>query len=207
MQFSKKSMGLVGLFILAASAMAGVEPWIQGPCAEDAKKFCGEVISKGGNVGECMKSHQEMFSPACNVTREERRVEMMGMMGAMMELRKACAADLQKLCKKPTPPKKGQMPGPQGCLREHYSELSADCRTKVDAVKTRPPVRPMGRPTPGATHSTSLEQESSDLAEAVLRPRRFRLGESLSPSERTMTLASAATSEPKKESKKETSKN
>lgn len=36
-----------------------------GPCEEDVKKLCGNVNPEGGGIRECMKQHENDFSPAC----------------------------------------------------------------------------------------------------------------------------------------------
>ena len=87
-----------------------------GPCAEDAKKFCGGVQPGGGRIAKCMKSHEAELSPACQaeMKRVEERIE---------QVRQECKADAEKFCK-------GIRPG-QGrilaCLKSHQSELAPAC--------------------------------------------------------------------------------
>jgi hypothetical protein len=87
-----------------------------GPCAADAKKFCGDVKPGGGRVAKCMKSHEAELSPACQaeMKRAEQRVE---------QVREECKADAQKFCK-------GIRPGGGrilACLKSHESELAPAC--------------------------------------------------------------------------------
>ena len=87
-----------------------------GPCAADAKKFCGGVQPGGGRIAKCMKEHQAELSPACQaeIKKAEQRIE---------EFREECKADAEKFCK-------GIRPG-QGrilaCLKSHESELAPAC--------------------------------------------------------------------------------
>lgn len=87
-----------------------------GPCAEDAKKFCGDVKPGGGRVVKCMKSHESALSPACQaeMKRAEQRAE---------QVKQECKADAQKFCK-------GIKPGGGrilSCLKSHESELAPAC--------------------------------------------------------------------------------
>ena len=87
-----------------------------GPCAADAKKFCGNVQPGGGRIAKCMKSHEAELSPACQseMKRAEERIE---------QVREECNADAKKFCQ-------GIKPG-QGrilaCLKSHDAELAPAC--------------------------------------------------------------------------------
>jgi hypothetical protein len=87
-----------------------------GPCAPDAKKFCGNVQPGGGRIAKCMKSHEAELSPACRseMKRAEERIE---------QVKEECGADAKKFCQ-------GIKPG-QGrilaCLKSHQSELAPAC--------------------------------------------------------------------------------
>ena len=93
----------------------------EGPCREDAKKFCGNEKPGGGRVAKCMKSHEAELSPACQSAMKaaEKRVQ---------EVREECNADAQKFCK-------GIRPG-QGrilaCLKSHQAELAPACKAEFD---------------------------------------------------------------------------
>ena len=86
------------------------------PCADDAAKFCKDVNPGGGRMATCLKEHEKDLSPGC----KQRNHEMM-MRGK--EMHKACADDVDKFCKD-VQPGKGNM---ANCMREHKSELSAEC--------------------------------------------------------------------------------
>ena len=87
-----------------------------GPCAADAKKFCGDVKPGGGRVAKCMKGHEAELSPACQaeMKRAEERIE---------QVKEECNADAKKFCK-------GIRPGGGrilACLKSHQSELAPAC--------------------------------------------------------------------------------
>ena len=95
-----------------------------GPCAADAKKFCGDVQPGGGRIAKCMKSHQAELTPACQaeIKRVEERVE---------QVKEECGADAKKFCQ-------GIRPG-QGrilaCLKSHQSELAPACAAEFNRAK------------------------------------------------------------------------
>ena len=88
----------------------------EGPCAADAKKFCGDVKPGGGRVAKCMKGHEAELSPACQaeMKRAKERIE---------QVKEECNADAKKFCK-------GIRPGGGrilACLKSHQSELAPAC--------------------------------------------------------------------------------
>jgi hypothetical protein len=94
-------------------------------------------------------------------------------------LKKDCAADMKKLCVKPSSPNKAEAGAkPRGCLKEHYAELSPACKKRVDAMKTR---RQHVRP--------NVEPKKEKAPEA----RR----DSITPAERVLILAKLAVVSPR----------
>ncbi|HUL92098.1 MAG TPA: cysteine rich repeat-containing protein [Burkholderiales bacterium] len=92
-----------------------------GPCAEDAKKFCGDAKPGGGRVAKCMKSHEAELSPACQaeMKKAEERIE---------QVKEECGADAKKFCK-------GIRPGGGrilACLKSHQSELAPACAAEFN---------------------------------------------------------------------------
>jgi len=95
-----------------------------GPCAADAKKFCGNVEPGGGRIVKCMKSHQAEVSPACQseMKRAEERME---------QVKEECSADAKKFCQ-------GIKPGGGrilSCLKSHQSELAPACAAEFNRAK------------------------------------------------------------------------
>ena len=89
----------------------------EGPCREDAKKFCGNEKPGGGRIAKCMKEHESELSPACQSA--IKRVE---------EVRDECKGDAEKFCK-------GIRPGGGrilACLKSHQSDLAPACKAEFD---------------------------------------------------------------------------
>ena len=50
------------LFAAGIGADAGAQQRREGPCAADAKKFCGDVKPGQGAIAKCMKAHEAELS-------------------------------------------------------------------------------------------------------------------------------------------------
>jgi hypothetical protein len=92
-----------------------------GPCAADAKKFCGDVKPGGGRIVKCMKSHESELTPACqaDMKKAEERFE---------QVKEECGADAKKFCQ-------GIRPGGGrilACLKSHQSELAPACAAEFN---------------------------------------------------------------------------
>ena len=92
-----------------------------GPCAADAKKFCGDAKPGGGRIAKCMKSHEAELSPACQaeMKKAEERIE---------QVKQECGADAKKFCQ-------GIRPGGGrilACLKSHQSELAPACAAEFN---------------------------------------------------------------------------
>ena len=96
----------------------------QGPCADDVQKFCKDVKPGGGRIARCLKEHEKDLSPACKQQIAEVKKQV-------QEFREACEDDAMKLCS-------GVKPGGGRifrCLKEHESELSPECKEKMEMHK------------------------------------------------------------------------
>src|SRR5690349_24802181 len=79
------------LFAACVATSADAQARRQGPCAEDAKKFCGDVKPGGGRIAQCMKAHEAQLSPACQEGMKERAEKA-------EKVREECKADVAKFC-------------------------------------------------------------------------------------------------------------
>jgi hypothetical protein len=108
---------MIALFCM--SLLVGIYAYAEDtrPCADDAAKFCKGVNPGGGRMAACLKEHQKDLTPVCRQRTEN-------MMMRAKEMHKACADDIDKFCQN-VQPGKGQI---ASCMREHKSELSAECQ-------------------------------------------------------------------------------
>jgi len=114
---------LTGLTFAATGAAQGQG---QGPCKEDAAKFCKDVQPGGGRIMKCMKEHENELSPAC----KQRIAEVKK---GVREFREACQDDAMKLCQD-VKPGGGRI---VRCLKEHENELSPECKAKMEKGRKR----------------------------------------------------------------------
>jgi hypothetical protein len=98
----------------------------QGPCTDDAAKFCKDVQPGGGRIMKCMKEHENDLSPAC-------KARIAVVKKGLKDFREACQDDALRLCKD-IRPGGGRI---ISCLMEHMNELSPECKTKVEKVKMK----------------------------------------------------------------------
>jgi hypothetical protein len=116
---------LAGVFCLAAATVAPAEETAR-PCRDDAAKLCKDVKPGGGAIVKCLKEHSGELSPAC-------KDNMAKAKAAIKEAREACEGDAKKLCE-------GIKPGGGKivqCLKQHESELSAECKEEMNKPRGR----------------------------------------------------------------------
>ncbi|MFA4915651.1 MAG: cysteine rich repeat-containing protein [Syntrophales bacterium] len=100
----------------------------KGPCSEDIAKFCADAKPGGGRIADCLKQHEKDLSAACKeeaAAKTEVKKEKKG------EFLKVCKDDIAKLCKDVKPSGGGVLK----CLVEHETDLSAQCKEKIEQVK------------------------------------------------------------------------
>lgn len=119
---------VLALAVLCLSLCLGTDVSAKdmGPCAGDVEKFCKGVEAGGGRVSKCLKEHENELSAACKEKTAEVRKKM-------KEMHQACEDDVTKFCKDV----EAGHAGIKKCLKEHESELSAECREKISRVKKR----------------------------------------------------------------------
>jgi hypothetical protein len=103
-------------------------------CSEDVAKFCADVKPGQGAIVDCLGKHESELSVPCKdiqSKRQEKRAERKEIMRKRVETHQACKEDVAKFCKD-VQPGRGAIPK---CLKEHESELSAQCSQKMKASK------------------------------------------------------------------------
>ena len=106
----------LAVFAAGVAAEAFAQQRREGPCAADAKKFCGDVQPGQGGIAKCMKAHEAELSPAC-------REGMKARAEKAERVRKECKPDVEKFCQ-------GIAPGGgriQACLKSREAELQPAC--------------------------------------------------------------------------------
>jgi hypothetical protein len=119
--FKRKWIALLtGVFCLTFAMVASAEKESR-PCAEDAAKLCKGVEKGEGRIAKCLKDHEKDLSSACkeNIDKMKKRGN---------EAKEACQGDAKKLCKD-TKPGGGRI---MQCLKQHESELSTECKEKME---------------------------------------------------------------------------
>lgn len=122
-----RKLGIVALMIVVAvlwmntAAVRVAAAQGQGPCVDDVQKFCKDVQPGAGRIARCLKEHEADLSHAC-------KRQMAEVKKQVHEFREACEDDVLSLCA-------GVKPGGGRiikCLKEHESELSHECKTKME---------------------------------------------------------------------------
>ena len=128
-----RKWGKVAVMIAAAALWMNVDvvrggaAQGQGPCADDAQRFCKDVQPGGGRIARCLKEHENDVSPACR----QQMADVMKRMHEFHAFREACEDDVLRLCA-------GVKPGEGriiNCLKEYENKLSPECKAKIEAHK------------------------------------------------------------------------
>jgi Cysteine rich repeat len=96
----------------------------EGPCAEDAKKFCAGMQPGGGRIAKCMKEHETELSPAC-------QSRMAAAKERLEQVKEECKGDAEKFCNG-IKPGKGRI---LSCLKSHQAELAPACAAEFNRAK------------------------------------------------------------------------
>lgn len=114
------------LFAAGVAANAAAQQRKNGPCAADARKFCGGIQPGQGGMAKCMKAHEAELSPAC-------REGMKARAEKAERVREECKPDVEKFCK-------GIAPGGgriRSCLRARQAELNPACAAEFKRAGNR----------------------------------------------------------------------
>ncbi len=121
----------IALVAAGVAGDAGAQQRREGPCAADAKKFCGDVQPGQGGIAKCMKAHDAELSPAC-------RERMKARAEKAERVREECKPDVEEFCQ-------GIAPGGgriRSCLRARQADLNPACAADIKrAGNRRPPAQ------------------------------------------------------------------
>jgi len=118
----------LAVFAAGLAADAGAQQRREGPCAADAKKFCGDVQPGQGGIAKCMKAHEAELSPTC-------REGMKARAEKAERVREECKPDVEKFCQ-------GIAPGGgriRSCLKARQAELNPACAADIKRAGNRKP--------------------------------------------------------------------
>ncbi len=119
--FGKASKVLGSLaIILILSGWSVQASSAEEACAEDIARFCNDISPDGGNVALCLKRHENELSSPCSdmLQAVQKRID---------EVKRACATDIDKLCKG-IEAGRGRI---AECLNGHVSELTPACAEQM----------------------------------------------------------------------------
>ena len=107
---------------LALASGAATAESAQQACAPDIQKYCAGVPQGEGKIAECLRSHKQELSPAC-------QSGMAKAASLMKEVAQACEDDLHKYCA-------GAAQGTaKECLKANFRELSRPCKRELFEAK------------------------------------------------------------------------
>ena len=107
-----------------------------GPCRQDIQKFCPDATPGSGAFRNCLEQHKAELSPACQARISEAK-------SRIADWRKACGADVQKVC--------SDVIGPRNlrrCLSQHRDQLSQSCQDQLAQHPGRQRHQQPGAPAP-----------------------------------------------------------
>jgi len=127
MTFSQKAVLVAAMAVVLGFAF-GMVPAMAATqdraCANDVKQFCSDVQPGRSNVMQCLREHQADLSAACKDRIQEAQTRA-------QETRQACQSDAAKFCADVSAGRGGVL----RCLRQHESELSAECKASLPQVR------------------------------------------------------------------------
>ena len=99
-----------------------------GPCTDDFKQYCGDVMPGGGRLARCYEERKARMSADCVGWAEALKANASA-------LRAACAKEQDARCNS----EKGDLFESLDCLQSNYIDLSMNCRVKLNEFKGRYP--------------------------------------------------------------------
>jgi hypothetical protein len=122
----------------------------QKPCETDVQKLCKDVAAKGGNVPDCLATHEKELSEECTSTFLWRYKVMQD-----------CKDDVDKLCKD----KMAAGTSLSACFKEREKDLSEKCRTALVKGSKRSKVEEKTK-----TADAGKPEEKTETAAATAKP-------------------------------------
>lgn len=127
-------LALSAMVLTVSSAPAGARQ--AGPCRQDIQKFCPDAKPGGGAFRDCLEQHKAELSPACQARISEAK-------SRIADWRKACGADVQKVCSDVIGPRNLRQ-----CLNQHRDQLSQSCQDQLAQHPGRQRQHQPGAPAP-----------------------------------------------------------
>jgi len=107
--------------------LAAAVETVEGACAADLKKFCGNVTRGEGRLVQCMQAFDDQLSKRCQFAlyRVSRNLE--AVVGRVSRTSEACWNDIQEKC--------GEADKIEQCVLEKRASLSQPCQTVINALQ------------------------------------------------------------------------
>ncbi len=101
------------------------------PCADDFRKFCGDVTPGGGRLLACYEKQKDKLSPDCRAWAESAKSNA-------ASLKSVCAREIDQACNA----ERGDPLALLNCLQKEYISLSPRCVEKLNEFKYHYPLPP-----------------------------------------------------------------
>src|SRR5215467_5489133 len=100
---------------------------VEGACASDVRKFCGNVTRGEGRLLQCMQAYDDQLSYRCQfgLYRASRNLE--SALSRVERIADACWTDIQEKC--------GDADKIGQCVLEKRASLSQPCQTVIDTLR------------------------------------------------------------------------
>lgn len=99
---------------------------VEGSCAADISKFCGNVSRGEGRVLLCMQAHDDQLSWRCQFALYRASRNLKGALGRVERIADACLDDIETHCRDV---------GIGQCVMDKAASLSTSCQTVVGGIR------------------------------------------------------------------------